>query len=71
VKFYRGDFTDGRFDTTMVKSIKTIDGKAVLDLKKTGSPKPDSVSIIAEILTPYSNRYLTGKKIRLPYNDLN
>ena len=71
VKFYRGDFTDGRFDTTMVKSIKTIDGKAVLDLKKTGSPKTESVSIIAEISTPFSNRYLTSKKISLPYNDLN
>jgi hypothetical protein len=71
VKFYRGDFTDGRFDTTMVKFIKTIDGKAILDLKKTGSPKPDSVSIIAEISTLYSNRYLISKKIRLPYNDLN
>lgn len=71
VKFYRGDFIDGRFDTVMVKSIKTIDGKAALDLKKTGSPKTESVSIIAEILTPFSNRYLTSKKISLPYNDLN
>jgi hypothetical protein len=71
VKFYRGDFTDGRFDTTMVKSIKTIDGKAVLDLKITGSPKPDSVNIIIEISTLYSNRYLISKKISLPYNDLN
>jgi hypothetical protein len=71
VKFYRGDFTDGRFDTTMVKSIKTIDGKAILDLKKTGSQKPGSVSIIAEISTPFSNRYLKCKKISLPYNDLN
>jgi hypothetical protein len=71
VKFYRGDFTDGRFDTTMVKSIKTIDGKAVLDLKKTGSPKPDSVNIIVEISTLYSNRYLISKKISLPYDDLN
>lgn len=70
-KFYRGDFIEGRYDTSMVKSIKTVDGIAVLDLKKTGSPNPDSVSIIAEILTPFSNRYLVRKKISLPYNDLN
>lgn len=70
VRFYRGEFSDGRFDTTLLKPIKTLDGKAVLNLKKTGSPKPDYVSIIAEILTPFSNRYLTSKKINLPYNDL-
>jgi hypothetical protein len=71
VKFYRGDFTDGRFDTTMVKPIKTVDGKAILDLKKTGSTKSDSVSIVAEIPTFFGNRLLTVKKISLPYKDLN
>jgi hypothetical protein len=70
VKFYRGEFTEGRFDTAMCKRIKTTEGKGVLDLKKNGKPQPDSVGIIAEIITLYGNRYLTGKKIPLPYNDL-
>lgn len=69
-KFYRGGFTDGRFDTTLCKIIKTIDNKGILDLKKTGIPQPDSVNIIADIITPLGNRYLASKKIDLPYNDL-
>jgi hypothetical protein len=71
VKFYRGDFTDSRFDTAMYKIIKTTEGKGMLDLKKTGTPKPAYVGVIASILTPYGNRFLTLKKIELPYNDLN
>lgn len=71
VKFYRGDFTDGRFDTTMYKIIKTQEGQGTLDLKKTGRPQPAHIGVIAEILTPYGNKFLTWKKIELPYNDLN
>jgi len=71
VKFYRGDFIDGRFDTTEYKIIKTIQGKGTLDLKKTGTPKSDYAGVIAEILTPFGNKYLTWKKIELPYKDLN
>jgi hypothetical protein len=70
VTFYRGDFTDGRFDTTIVKPIATVKGKATLDLKKSGNPGSSSVSVIAEILTTLGNKYLTSKKIDLPYNDL-
>ncbi|MDQ1296524.1 MAG: hypothetical protein QG611_502, partial [Bacteroidota bacterium] len=71
VKFYRGDFMDGRFDTAKYKIIKTIQGNGTIDLKKTGTPKPEYVGIIAEILTPFGNRLLTWKKIELPYKDLN
>ncbi|MDQ1332132.1 MAG: hypothetical protein QG576_166 [Bacteroidota bacterium] len=71
VKFYRGDFMDGRFDTAKYKIIKTIQGKGTIDLKKTGTPKPEYVGVIAEILTPFGNRLLTWKKIELPYKDLN
>ncbi|HOO99556.1 MAG TPA: hypothetical protein PLV06_10160 [Bacteroidales bacterium] len=70
VTFYRGDFTDGRFDTTIVKAIKTTKGKASVDLKKGQGEGLSSLSVIAEILTPLGNKYLTGKKIELPYNDL-
>jgi hypothetical protein len=68
--FYRGGFTDGRFDTTMCKLLVTNKGKSVLVLKKSGTPGPGSVSVIASILTPLGNRYLTSKKFDLPYNDL-
>lgn len=71
VKFYRGDFINGRFDTTMYKTIKVTNGTGMLVLKKTGSPKPTSIGVIASILTPYGNRLLSWKKIELPYNDLN
>jgi hypothetical protein len=70
VKFYRGDFTDGRFDTTKCKLINTVEGKATLNLNKSGTTGQGSVNVIAEIVTSMGNRYLTGKKIDLPYNDL-
>ena len=70
VEFYNGEFTDNRFDTTFSKPIKTLDGKARLDLKKTGTPGENHIGIIAAILTPFGNRYLAYKKIDLPYNDL-
>ncbi len=70
VKFYRGDFIDGRFDTLQVKHLSTVNGKTVLVLKKSNEVGPGSVSVIAEILTSLGNKYLTRKKIELPYNDL-
>jgi hypothetical protein len=70
VKFYRGDFTDGRFDTTLVKPISTVKGKAGIVLRKSAEPGPRSVSVIAEIVTPMLNKYLVSKKIDLPYGDL-
>ena len=70
VKFYKGEFTDGRFDTTLCKIIKTVEGNGSLLLKKSGSVTTNSVGIIAEIVTPFGNKYLVNKKIDLPYNDL-
>lgn len=70
VKFYRGDFVEGRFDTTQVQHIKTVNGKAVLVMKKGSETGPGSVTVIAEIGTPLGNKYLKNKKIELPYNDL-
>ena len=70
VTFYRGEFTGERFDTSMCIKIKTIEGKGTLNLKKSGTSQPGYVGIIADITTGFGNRYLTFKKIELPYNDL-
>lgn len=71
VKFYRGEFTNNRFDTTLLKPLNTVNGKARIDLRKTGTAGKNYVGVIGEILTPFGNRYLAYKKIDLPYNDLN
>lgn len=70
VEFFLGEFTDNRFDTTVCKRIVTANGKGTLNLKKAGSPTKNYVGVIAEIVTPFGNRYLTYKKLDLPYNDL-
>jgi hypothetical protein len=70
VKFYQGELNNELFDTTLCKSIKTTEGKGTIVLKKSGSAQPRSINIIAEIITPFGNRYLLPKKIALPYNDL-
>jgi hypothetical protein len=71
VRYYRGDFTNGVFDTTLCKKINTIKGVGSLDLKKTGSSNPGYIGVIAEILTNFGNNYLLYKKIEIPYRDLN
>jgi hypothetical protein len=70
VIFYRGDFTDGRFDTTRVRLLTKDTGNAGIVLKKSGTPGPGSVTVTASIRSPLGNRYLTSKKFDLPYNDL-
>ncbi len=70
VNYYHGDFGSGVFDTTRSVKIKATNGIGTLDLKKTGTPKSDSVDILAEIRTLYGNNYLVKKKIGLPYKDL-
>jgi len=70
VKFYIGEFTNGVFDTTICKLIPPVNDKSFIDLKKSGTPQPDHVSVIATIVTDFGNSYLTLKKIPLPYNDL-
>jgi hypothetical protein len=71
VEYYRGEFSNGVFDTTQYKSINIIKGIGHLDLKKTGSPTTGSVGVLASILTNFGNKNLVYKKIELPYNDLN
>ena len=70
VRFYRGDLTNGVYDTTKVTNIKTVNGVGSLALKKSGSKQSDNVGVIAEILTGFGNNLLVYKKIDLPYNDL-
>lgn len=71
VRYYRGDISNGVFDTAHCKPIKAIRGIGTLELKKTGSPKPSIIGIIAEILTDFGNNYIVYKKFELPYKDLN
>jgi hypothetical protein len=71
VKFYRGEFANGVFDTTKCKLIPTINGNTYLDLKKSGTPQSGYVGIIGAILTDFGNRYLSYKRIDLPYKDIN
>ncbi|HPY66591.1 MAG TPA: hypothetical protein PLI41_07820 [Bacteroidales bacterium] len=71
VDFYRGEFINNMYDTSMYKAIKQVDGIARLDLRKSGKPGQNYVGIIASMLTPFGNRNLVYKRIELPYNDLN
>ncbi|HBC79227.1 MAG TPA: hypothetical protein DCZ51_11395 [Bacteroidales bacterium] len=70
-RFYRGEFTNGVFDTTKCVLLPAIRGKTYLELKKSGNPGTGSVGIIGAIITDFGNRYLTYKKIDLPYKDIN
>jgi hypothetical protein len=70
VKFSRGEFTDNRFDTAYVKQLNTVEGRARIDLRKTGTATENHVVVIAAVLTPFGNRNLLYKRIDLPYNDL-
>jgi hypothetical protein len=71
VRFWRGDLSNGLFDTAHCKKINTINGIGSINMKKTGSHKASYVGVIAEILTKFGNNYLVYKKIELPYDDLN
>jgi hypothetical protein len=71
VRYFRGDISNGVFDTVHIKTIGMIKGVGTLNLKKTGSPKADYVGVIAEILTNFGNNYFVYKKVGLPYPDLN
>jgi hypothetical protein len=70
VNFYRGEFTNGVFDTAKYKIIPPINGKVYLDLRKSGTPQSEYIGIIGAILTDFGNRYLAYKRIELPYRDL-
>jgi hypothetical protein len=70
VRYWRGELSNGIFDTAHCKTIKIIKGIGTLDMKKTGSSRSSSVDVIAEILTDFGNNYLVYKKIDLPYHDL-
>ena len=71
VKYFRGDFSTGVFDSTRSVKINTINGIGRLELKKTATPQEGSVDLLAAIITFYGNNYLVHKKIDLPYKDLN
>jgi hypothetical protein len=70
VIFYRGELTNGVFDTAKCKILPSVNGKTFVDLKKSGTPQMEYIGIIGAILTDFGNRYLSYKKIDLPYKDL-
>ncbi len=70
VKFFVGEFYNGVFDTSKLTMLPVKDGKAYVDLRKTGTPQKNYIGIIAQILTGLSNNYLAYKRLELPYNDL-
>ena len=70
VKYYRGDLSSRLFDSTRCEKIKIINGAGVLELKKTGTPQPGTLDILASILSPYGNSYLVYKTVKVPYKDL-
>jgi hypothetical protein len=70
VNFLKGEIENGICDTTQMEKIKTVQNTGYITLIKTGSPKPASIGVVAEILTNYGNRKIVYRKIDLPYNDL-
>lgn len=70
VKFYRGEFYNGVFDTSKLVMLKTVKGQSYINLKKAGTSQQDNVGVIAEITTDFGNKYLAYKKTELPYKDL-
>jgi hypothetical protein len=70
VNFLKGEIENGIYDTTRMEKIKTVQNTGNIDLKKTGSPKPASIGVAAEILTNFGNRKIVYRKIDLPYKDL-
>ena len=70
VNFYRGSLNHNRFDTAQIQQLTVSNGTASIVLKKGEGTSVDTVGIIAAILTPFGNRYLTSKTVQLPYSDL-
>jgi hypothetical protein len=70
VRYWKSELSGERFDTAHCIKINAIKGIGTLSLKKSGSPKPATVNIFAEILTNFGNNFLVYKKIDLPYKDL-
>jgi hypothetical protein len=70
VRYYRGDFGNGLFDSARCEKINIVKGNGVLELKKAATPQPGYVDIVASVMSPFGNSYLIRKKIDLPYKDL-
>ncbi len=70
VTFYKGELSEGLFDTAKCARLKTTDGIAVMTLRKSGTPQKEYTGVVAEIITSFGNKYIAWKKIDLPYKDL-
>jgi hypothetical protein len=71
VAFYRGEFTDGLFDSKQVDKIPTSGGLGYLELTKAPIDNKGYVGIIAEYTTDYGNKNYIYKKVTVPYRDVN
>jgi antitoxin component YwqK of YwqJK toxin-antitoxin module len=70
VKFFRGEFVNGVFDTLKVEAIAAKSGTGYLELKKSGENNSGKVGIIASFITGFGNRKFIYKSFDLPYKDL-
>ena len=70
VNFYRGSFINNCFDTAVLQQLTVTNGTSSIVLRKGEGASVDTVGIIAAILSPFGNRYLTSKTVQLPYGDL-
>ena len=70
VNFYRGEFSNGVFDTLQLEKIPIRAGMGYLELKKSDKTNNGTVGVIASFITAYGNRKFIYKSIELPYRDL-
>ena len=70
VKFHQGEIRNDVIDTTLIRPLNTVKGKAQLDLRKSDAPGQNQIGVVAEMVTPFRNRHFIYKEIDLPYNDL-
>lgn len=70
VYFYRGSLVSNCLDTSRLELLKVDNSKTSIILKKSSGNTTDTIGIIASVLTPYGNRYITIKSLNLPYKDL-
>lgn len=68
--FYRGEFTNGVFDTLQLKKLPVKAGAGYLELKKSDKTNNGTVGVIASFVTVFGNRKFIYKSIELPYRDL-
>ena len=70
VNFYRGEFSNGIFDTLKLEPIPIRSGIGNLVLKKGNATNNGTAGVIASFTTGFGNRKFIYKSISLPYSDI-